>query len=370
MKNVAVLLVMLGFVALFALAKDKDKDKKDADDQTLRFYADQIGFRIGSGIKPRSWDQDQEGQRILAREFNSTITMGMMNVTQPRGPRDFDFGQMDRTIAFARKANMKIWGSALIYRPDSLPEWMKDRMRGGPKHSFSDNELESIMKDHIQGVIRHGGDNFYAWGVVNEPLSHRNNPWEIILGKDDYIEKAYRYAREATDAPLVLNETFGQKGIDKERADEFFDIVKRMKAKNVPIDGVGTEMHLEAQQLDSDYLDQFKDFLRRARELRVTVYITEMDVYQGQPGSVKDPWETQRKIYHDVAAACLADTNCKGLTVWDLSDKDTWLVKKKQAYLQDAKPDLFNDDHNKKPAYYGVLEALREAAESRKAARN
>ena len=218
------------------------------------------------------------------------------------------------------------------------------------------------MRQHIQTTVKHGGDAFYGWGVVNEPLSHRNNPWELVMGKDEYIAKAFRYAREATNVPLVLNQTFGQTGLDQGMVDEFFGIVKRLKAQNVPIDGVGTEMHLEAHRLVPNYIDQFKDFLRRARELGVTVYITEMDVYQGPPGSVQSPWEAQRKIYHDVAAACLADSNCKGMNIWDMSDKDTWLVNKKQEDLSDAKPVLFDENYQRKPAYYGVLDALKEAA--------
>ncbi|MBA3915081.1 MAG: endo-1,4-beta-xylanase [Acidobacteriales bacterium] len=335
---------------------------------TLRQYADKLNFRIGAGIRPKVWDEDKKGREILAREFNATIAMGMMGSTEPQGEGKFDFTNMDRTMKFANEHNMKIWGAALIYRPDSLPRWMQDRMHSGrgPRQSFSQEQLEGLMKQHIQTVIRHGGDSFYAWGVVNEPLSHRNNPWELIMGQDEYIGKAFRYAREVTQLPLVLNETFLQAGIQKDRADEFFALVKRLKAQGVPIDGVGTEMHLELHQLAPDYLDQFKDFLARARALGVTVYVTEMDVYQGIPGSVQDPWGTQQRVYHDVAATCLADSNCKGMTIWDLSDKDTWLVKKKQAYLQDAKPDLFDANNEKKPAYFGILQALKEAAAKRR----
>ena len=49
-----------------------------------------------------------------------------------------------------------------------------------------------------------------------------NGCWSRILGEDDYIVKAFQYAREANpNALLLLNDTFGQGGIDKERADEF-----------------------------------------------------------------------------------------------------------------------------------------------------
>lgn len=353
--------------AVLAAAASAADKKATEDSDTLRHYADQLGFRIGAGIRPVSWEQDAKGREILAREFNATITMAMMGATQPRGEGEFDFSKMDRTIQFAREHNMKIWGAALIYRPDSLPEWLRRKMLSGgnPRQVFSPGQLDELMRKHIQTVVKHGGDNFYAWGVVNEPLTGRNNPWQLLMGEDEYISKAFRFAREATNVPLVLNETFGHRGIDKDRAGQFFGIVKRLKAQGVPIDGVGTEMHLELQQLDPDYVDQFRDFLKRARELGVTVYITEMDVYQGPAGAAKEQWEAQRKVFHDVAATCLADSNCKGLTIWDLSDKDTWLVNRKANQIPDAKPDLFDENHQKKAAYYGVLDALKEAVAKR-----
>jgi endo-1,4-beta-xylanase len=323
--------------------------------ETLRQYADKLGFRIGTGIKPKSWD-DAEAKRILATEFNATISMAMMRVVQPEQGR-FDFTQMDKTIAFAKGHNQKIWGAALIYRAGDLAEWMKQRGRG-----MSKSELDAVMKTEIQTVVRHGGDTFYAWGVVNEPLSNRNQPWKNRMGEVEYITQAFKYAREATRSDLVLNETFGFEGVDRERTDQFFNLLKRAQAQGAPIDGAGIEMHLEAQQLHRNYLDEFRYFLQRAHEARVKVYITEMDVYQGPAGVFPDPMANQKKIYHDIAAACLADSACKGLQVWDLSDRDTWLANKQMNPHPDAKPDLFDANDQKKPAYYGVLEALRERA--------
>lgn len=329
---------------------------KAQDSETLRQYADKLGFIVGSKIRPKSWDEDRTGREILGREFNGTTVMAMMNATQRQRGR-FNFKIMDRTIDFAKEHNMRIWGSALIYRADSLPQWMEER----PNRAWNPKELDEIMKEHIQGVIRHGGDAFYAWGVVNEP-NNRNEPWESAFGKDEYIAKAFRYAREVTKLPLVLNETFGQDGVNRAKTDDFFKLIKRLKAQGVPIDGAGTEMHLEANELKPNYLDEFRYWLAQARDAGVQVYITEMDVYQGPAGTVQDPLGTQKKIYHDVTAACLADSNCKALNIWDLVDRDTWLANKKRNPHPDAKPVLFGDSHDKKPAYYGVLEALKEAA--------
>jgi endo-1,4-beta-xylanase len=351
MRSLGVWLVCMVLLASTVVA-DKDKD---SDNDTLRQYADKLGFIVGSKIRPKSWDEDKEGRDILAREFNGTAVMGMMNATQRQRGR-FNFNMMDRTIDFAKEHHMKIWGSALIYRADSLPEWMQER----PNRAWNPKELDQIMKEHIQTVIRHGGDAFYAWGVVNEP-NNRNEPWESAFGKDEYISKAFRYAREVTKAPLVLNETFGHQGVDREKSDDFFKLIKRLKSQGVPIDGAGIEMHLEAHQLKPNYLDEFRYWLDQARQAGVQAYITEMDVYQGPAGSVSDAFGTQKKIYHDVTATCLADSGCKALNIWDLEDRDTWLANKKRDAHPDAKPVLF-DNHQKKPAYFGVLEALKEAA--------
>lgn len=332
-----------------------DKPKADSS-ETLRYYADKLGFIIGSKIRPKSFEQDDQGRQILAQEFNGTAVMGMMNTTQLQRGR-FNFKPMDRTIRFAKDHNMKIWGSALIYRDDSLPDWMMER----PRPAWDSKELDEIMKNQIQTVVRHGGDTFYGWGVVNEP-KNRNEPWESTFGKDEYIAKAFRYAREATDVPLVLNESFGRDGVDRQKTDDFFKLVKRLKSQGVPIDGAGIEMHLEAQELRPSYLDEFRYWLSQAHDAGVKVYITEMDVYQGPAGATSNPFENQKKIYHDVTAACLADSACKAINIWDLVDSDNWLARKRHNAHPDAKPVLFGDNHEKKPAYYGVLDALKEAA--------
>lgn len=353
MKTLLLILMLCTGLASSAVAAEKQND------ETLRQYADRLGFRIGSKIKPKSWEEDAEGRRILAREFNATTVMGMMSTTEKQQGQ-FHFKQMDRIMDFAKEHNMKIWGSALIYRKDSLPAWMQDR----PKRAWNPRELDQIMKTHVQTVVRHGGDAFYGWGVVNEP-NNRNEPWESVFGKDEYIAKAFRYAREATNVPLVLNETFGLDGVKRNKTDDFFKLIKRLKSQGVPIDGAGIEMHLEAQQLRPTYLDEFRYWLAQARDAGVQAYITEMDVYQGPAGAVPNAFENQKKIFHDVTATCLADSNCKALNIWDMEDRDTWLANKGHNPRPDAKPTLFGDNHQKKPAYYGVLEALKEAAAKR-----
>jgi endo-1,4-beta-xylanase len=327
---------------------------------TLRAYADELQFHIGSIMQMKILD-DPRYRETLTREFNVFVSFVFMKNAEPE-PGQFNFVGMDQNMQFAREHQMKMFGASLIYRPGSVaPPWLVPR-RGGDWGRPKD-EYDRILREWIQTVVRHGGDSYYCWEVVNEPLSNPNQPWQGVFGRDEYIAKAFRYAREANpNIALELNETFGQGGVDRAKADEFFDLVQRLKSQGVPIDVVGTEMHLEAQQLRPTYLDELRYFLSRARAARVQAYITEMDLYQGPPGAFSDPMEHQRQIYHDVLATCLADSNCKGFATWGVSDARSWLTQKVMNPHPDAKPLLFDEQYQKKPAYFGVLQALQERA--------
>ena len=173
------------------------------------------------------------------------------------------------------------------------------------------------------------------------------------------IPNASRYVYEGNpNVPIMLNETFGQEGVDKAKADAFFDLIKRVRALGGRIDVAGCEMHLEAQRLRPTYVDEFKYFLDQARKLGLQVQVTEMDVYQGPPGTFQDPYENQKQIFYNIAHACVKDSNCTTFAVWGLADQFSWLRTAKD--LTDANPVLFDERYNKKPAYYGVLQALKE----------
>ncbi len=141
--------------------------------------------------------------------------------------------------------------------------------------------------------------------------------------------------------------------------DQFFDLVTSQKASGTPIDAVGTEMHLEAP-LRPGYLDEFRYFLMRARQVGVQAYVTEMDVYQGPPAESVDLMQRQAQIYRDIVTICLQDSNCKGFYTWGITDSRSWPATRPQNPLPDARPLLFDENYDKKPAYYAVLRALAE----------
>jgi endo-1,4-beta-xylanase len=325
------------------------------DNETLRMYADKLGIGIGNAIQGRYWNQEPQYRAIVGTEFNRAVSIIPMRFTEPQQDR-FEFESMNRDMAFAREHNLKLFGTTLIYRNAETAPWVRFNTLtcGG----WSPDDLSGVMKNYIQTVVRHGADSYFAWDVVNEPTAPGHNRcWSRILGDEEVIAKAFRYAREAyPNTLLVLNDTFGQAGLDRERVDNYLGLVKRLKAQGVPIDVAGTEMHLQAQQLHPGYIDEFKYFLDGARKAGVQVHITELDVYQGPAGAFPDPYQKQKEIYYNIVHTCVQDTNCTSITFFGVTDKYSWLRDDNP----DANPLLFDELYHKKPAYYGVLQALKD----------
>jgi len=318
---------------------------------TLREAAGARHFAIGSVIQGRYWKTDAPYRDLLAHEFNLAVAITFMDLTQPEAGK-FNFKAMDESIAFANEHQMKLFGAALIYRQDQNPEWLKE-----PK-SWNASKLDAVLKTHIETVVKHGGDAFSIWEVVNEPLSAPNNPWGQAFGRDKYIERAFRYAKAANpNAQMLLNQTFGRSGVDRATTDEFFDLVTHLKKAGTPIDAVGVEMHLRLEGLRATYLDELRYFLERSQKAGVIAYVTELDVTDPDPSRPADV-ERQAQVFHDVTRICIGTEPCHGLIVWGLSDKRSWIRDNHNEGHPNARPLLFDDNYVKKSSYSGVLTAL------------
>jgi endo-1,4-beta-xylanase len=355
MKQILTVLAMMGILVPSAFSQEKGVF---SENESLRQAAEKTGFWVGTTIQGRMWNRDPSYKPVMAREFNAGVSIVFQGITQPERGR-FNFDPMDEAMGFARQHNMKLMGHCLVYKNATAAPWL--RFNSAACGGWSAKDLDQILKEQIQTVVRHGGDAYYAWEVVNEPTEPAHNGcWSRVLGEDQYMVKAFQYAREAApNTMLMLNDTFGQGGIDKERAAQFFSLVKRLKDAGAPIDAVGTEMHWEMPQLRPTYLDEFKDFLANARKLGVKVHVTEMDVYQGETDS-PDAFAKQKEIFYNIVHTCMQDSNCIGFMTWGIADRYSWLRTTDWKNMPNAKPVLFDDDYKKKPAYYGVLQALKE----------
>jgi endo-1,4-beta-xylanase len=324
---------------------------------TLRRYADLLDFGIGALFQNRE-SKEPPFPQIYEQEFNVAMMTTFMKSTQPERDR-LDWRIIDATSSTASTDNQKVMAGPLIYNDATAPDWLGFSRPdcGGWKPA----DLLEIMRQYILSVTTHAGEMVFAWEVVNEPITGSENCWRKTLG-DGYIATAFRMAHEyAPHALLFLNEAFGRGGVDLAERDAFFALVDQLESERTPLDAVGIEMHLSANDLRDRYQTEFNDFLDQVDSRGLQTFITEMDVYQGPGGFFPDPMSTQKAIYHDITATCLAHLRCTNLVVWGVSDPFSWLLKIEGGGFSNAQPLLFDSQFSRKPAYYGIADALFEA---------
>lgn len=235
-------------------------------------------------------------------------------------------------------------------------------------------KLDNAMKNFItQSVTRYSG-KINAWDVVNEPLEDvsgkiRNNPqpgsvtgdkfyFAEFLGRG-YIENAFRYAYEANpNATLYINEAKLES--DPVKLDSMVKLINSLKATGVPVHGIGLQMHLTIKN-DRAGIERA---LEKLAATGLKIRISEMDV-RVNPWNIfgYQPTEAdliaQRDLYRFAIGAyfrLVPAAQRAGITFWDPSDQYSWIIINQNK--EDA-PTLFDKNYKKKPAYYGVVVALR-----------
>jgi endo-1,4-beta-xylanase len=259
-------------------------------------------------------------------------------------------------VSFAQQNGMKVKGHTLVWY-SQLPGWVM---------SLNDpNSVRDVMTNHITQVMTHFKGKIHAWDVVNEAwnddgMSLRNNVFHQQLG-EGYIDEAFQIARGVDPAAKLYYNDYGIEGMSA-KANSTYEMVRGLKERSVPIDGVGLQMHTRNGN-GAPRVDEFRDNLTRLAALGLEVVIAEMDVVTCGTDPVETRLETQRNRYHDLVEVCLQEPACKAITIWGISDRHSWLNNAGSGTTGCQNGDiprglLLDDNYQKKPAYSGVVDAL------------
>lgn len=280
-----------------------------------------------------------------ASEFNLVTPENCMkwDATEP-SQNNFNFSEGDKLVDWAQTNNFKVHGHALVWH-NQTPSWVQN---------LSASAMQSAMYNHIDKVMGHYKGKIPLWDVVNEAFeedgSYRNSFWYRTLGKS-FIENAFIRARAADpDAKLIYNdynlEYTGSK------SNGAYNMLKDLKSRNIPVDGIGFQMHLDIQY-PIDYND-FANNLKRFADLGLEIYITEMDVrVSSNPSSAE--LQTQASYYKNIIEKCMAQPAVKAIQVWGFTDKYSWVPG---TFPGRGAALIFDSNYNPKPAYYAMQAAL------------
>lgn len=309
-------------------------------------------LRIGAAIAFGPLVSDEEYRKIALGEFNMlTPENGMKPQFIHPQPDVYSFTEMDALVDIAIKNGMLVHGHTLVYAKSS-PEWMTKAPKG---------TRQKIMIEHIANVVGHFKGKVAEWDVVNEPLSNKkapyhngrqgleNNVWYEAMG-ERYIDLAFHAAHKADpSAKLYLND-YGLER-DGERWDALLNLIKRLKSRGVPIDGIGFESHIYG---DSDYSDSktLRAHMRTLADLGLKVRISEIDV-------TGEDAKAQIAQYVLALDACLRASNCTSYTTWGFTDLYGSTTRSDRYPLVFGTSLLWDKEMKAKPAYIALQKRLR-----------
>ncbi|KAI8944976.1 family 10 glycosyl hydrolase [Xylaria longipes] len=234
-----------------------------------------------------------------------------------------------------------------------LPSWVSSG-------TWTVDTLTSVMNTHISNEVGHYKGKCYAWDVVNEALNddgtYRQNVFYNVLG-DSYFALAYKAAAAADPAAKLYYNDYNIEGTgSKQQA--VAKIISLVKSAGARIDGVGMQAHLIVGSSPSQ--SSLQSAIQSYVAAGVTeVAYTELDIRFSSLPSTASGLSQQATDYAAVTKACLAEKACVGITIWDYTDKYSWIPN---TFPGQGDALLYDANLNKKPAWTAVSSVLAAAA--------
>jgi endo-1,4-beta-xylanase len=231
-------------------------------------------------------------------------------------------------------------------------------------NNFTRSQAIDLLERHIFTVVGHFHSKVYAWDVINEGIAadgtQRETFWLETIGPE-YFEYAFNFAREADKGARLFYNEYAADGLGA-KSDGMYALLKDLKERGIPIDGVGLQMHF-AQYDTPDFAlppsaEELTANLNRLAALGLEIHITELDVQvQRLPGKREDLLEKQAQVYRQVLETALANPRLKAVVTWGFTDRHSWIP---QFTGQPDWPLPFDEYYQPKPAYAALYKLLQE----------
>lgn len=325
----------------------------------LKELAARHGIELGN-FAIISHMNDQPYRDILTSQFDFVLADNTPNWYFTDGglrPSEttYNFKQMDEVVAYAQEHNMPVEAHHLLWGEDKwLPDWLKNG-------DYSESQLESITNDHIAPVAGRYKGNIKQWSVVNEAFTRGQNVnglrdwWADHTGGTQYIDRAFLAARQADpQAKLILNDFNNEQYSPV--SDAMYAYIKDAKARGIPIDGIGMQMHIDGTHAP-DKVEVIAN-MQRFAALGVGVYVTEFDVNMSAvPANNATKDNIAGNIYYNMMRACIESKVCHSFALLGITDKETWYNYMGPS-TTGARPLTFDEAYRPKQAYYSFRAAL------------
>lgn len=322
---------------------------------TLRSLATARGFLIGAAVRDSAFSRDAQYRQTLVSQYNSIVPEDATDFWPIHpGPTQYNFAPADSLVAFAQANGMTFHGHSLVWYA-----WIPTWVTGG---GYSDAQLRDILKNHITTVVGRYRGKAATWDVVNEALDNQGcfsstcglqpSFWLTHLGPE-YIDSSFVWARRADPAAKLYLDDYRTE-VANFKSDTLLALAKGLKARGIPIDGIGFQVHILKQYFGVPTSADMQANFQRFADAGFDIRITEMDAQIADTAGASE-LAVQATIYNNVLDACLKVTRCKELTTWGFTDRFSWVPASFPGYGRALPFDL---NYQPKPAFNALLARL------------
>ena len=314
--------------------------------------------------------------QLLTKHFNSIVSGNDMkwDSIEPNEGQ-FSFTNADQEVSFAQKNSLLIRGHNLVWaNGQQTPAWVFREADGVTPLSASNPADVSLLtqriQNHVMGEVQHFGSAIYVWDVVNEPLDPSqpdclsHGPFYQVLGArylDIALQAARQFAPQGTQ--LFINDF---STTDPERLRCLIEVVRSLRERGIPLDGIGHEMH---NHIDNPspfaIFDTIEDLSRIFPHLRQQITELDVSVYHAGDNSsnfganggtvpqsvIQEQGWLYAKVFKELRRL---KGKLDAVTFWGFGDDNTWLDSFPITRLDMPLP--FDTRLQAKPAYWGIVD--------------
>ena len=315
--------------------------------KNAHYYAKKQGLDFGFALT--SADILQEPNMTIVKE-NATMVVSennMKNANIHPSKKFWNWSDTDHLIEFAKENDISVKFHTLFWHQQNAPFIL---------NLSTKEEALAAMDEHIEKIMAHYKGQIKVYDVVNEMFNEdgslRQSLWYNLIGPE-YLEHALIKARECDpDVKLYFNE-YNNENLGYAKSEGMYNLVKDFKARGIPIDGIGMQLHLDGTQPLNE--EAIRANIRRYAELGLEVSFSEVDVRI--PKDNPQAWEqAQQEVYCTLLKIALEEPNVKSFIMWGYSDNGSWVPGTFPGY-GNALP--FDFDRKPKPVWNAMLDILK-----------
>ncbi|KCZ93345.1 glycoside hydrolase family protein [Hyphomonas johnsonii MHS-2] len=333
----------------------------------LRTLASEKGLRFGSAMSSGQLD-DAKYREIMLFECGTMVAENEHKwYTIFPDPDTVNFAPADRLATFAGENGLTMRGHTLLWHREMWsPEWVN------ALEFSSASETADFVEQKISLIVDRYAPAIYAWDVVNEAIDDetgefRQTSLSAKMG-EQLIDHAFHVAKaHAPDATLTYNDFMSWESTSAAHRTGVLRFLERLKARGVPIDGLGLQSHSNYEMPNEFTRARQRDWVAFCDEvvgMGLDIYITEFDVNDTRlkPDiAYRDALiASYTRDYFDLM---LAYPQLKEVLVWGMVDDQNWL----QTFLPrtddvEKRPTVYDSDYKAKSMRRALADAFNAAA--------